>query len=256
MGRPCSEETKRKIGEANKGKKHPHTDATKQRLSDAQKAAWEGVSCRPLSDGGRKKKSEALKQRWVAWREARGSRKCSKCGSEGPFFINKSNWDGLSCWCQTCARAAGKSWRDRKGRNYNLLRLCGISEAEWDTQFELQGRCCAICGSKDPQDKNWHTDHNHVTGKFRGILCKPCNIAVGWLFDSVDASKRLVEYLEKHAHQAQSGGLRARGHLSGDAFPASFDGFPELHPLPVATGQSGLSRQPRPVAGAREHPCL
>lgn len=58
----------------------------------------------------------------------------------------------------------------------HLKRKFGITRAQWGAIFEAQGRKCAICGSTTPRSKwGWHTDHDHVSGKVRGILCWPCN---------------------------------------------------------------------------------
>lgn len=43
-------------------------------------------------------------------------------------------------------------------------------------------------------------DHNHKTKKVRELLCSRCNAAIGYLFESVEIAKRLILYLEKHAH--------------------------------------------------------
>jgi hypothetical protein len=65
-------------------------------------------------------------------------------------------------------------------RSYWLKRMYGIDICQWNQLFEKQGRKCAICGTTNPNTKKgWHTDHDHRTGKVRGILCIRCNIAVG-----------------------------------------------------------------------------
>ena len=59
---------------------------------------------------------------------------------------------------------------------------------------EAQGNACAIC--RVPFDNTQVVDHNHVTGKVRGLLCNACNLGLGQFRDS---SKLLVfarEYLE------------------------------------------------------------
>lgn len=38
-------------------------------------------------------------------------------------------------------------------------------------------------------------DHNHVTGEFRGWLCKPCNLALGYAKDNIDVLQGLTHYL-------------------------------------------------------------
>lgn len=64
-------------------------------------------------------------------------------------------------------------------RDRNLTRKYGITLEEWNQKFQDQDSMCAICSSKEPRGKNWHTDHNHETGKVRSILCGWCNTAIG-----------------------------------------------------------------------------
>lgn len=66
-------------------------------------------------------------------------------------------------------------------RNHNLKSKYGITLSEWDDLFSSQGYMCAICASKEPRGKNWHTDHCHKTGEVRGILCGWCNTGIGKL---------------------------------------------------------------------------
>jgi hypothetical protein len=62
-------------------------------------------------------------------------------------------------------------------------------------QLAKQNELCAICSR--PLDKGWHThlDHNHVTGQFRGILCRFCNTGLGFFSDSVDTMQKAIDYL-------------------------------------------------------------
>ena len=62
-----------------------------------------------------------------------------------------------------------------------------------------QDYMCACCGTKDPgSKKGWHVDHDHHTGKLRGVLCANCNIALGQVGDSEQRLLQLIEYLRKH----------------------------------------------------------
>ena len=40
-------------------------------------------------------------------------------------------------------------------------------------------------------------DHNHKTGKFRGWICRPCNIALGMIKDNIEIAENIIEYLKK-----------------------------------------------------------
>jgi Recombination endonuclease VII len=84
----------------------------------------------------------------------------------------------------------------RRFRDDKLRRAYGISLADWEKLFASQGHRCAGCGSFDPKSKKgWHTDHDHETGKVRGILCSTCNVALGQVGDSVRVLRELIRYL-------------------------------------------------------------
>lgn len=55
------------------------------------------------------------------------------------------------------------------------------------------------CGKDLPfPDRATHIDHNHETGKIRGILCHNCNVAAGFLKDDIKIIRGLADYLESH----------------------------------------------------------
>jgi hypothetical protein len=56
----------------------------------------------------------------------------------------------------------------------------GLTIEQWQAMFDAQGRKCAICRRTDSGWKRgWHTDHDHETGRLRGILCHLCNRTLG-----------------------------------------------------------------------------
>src|SRR5688572_9027573 len=52
-------------------------------------------------------------------------------------------------------------------------------------------KVCAICG----RARRLVPDHEHATGRLRGALCVPCNVAIGILGDTADGVQRAVNYL-------------------------------------------------------------
>jgi hypothetical protein len=57
---------------------------------------------------------------------------------------------------------------------------------------------CECCGTPFLRFKNGAcVDHNHITSKFRGWLCSPCNTALGHAKDSRDRLQLLINYLDK-----------------------------------------------------------
>jgi hypothetical protein len=41
-------------------------------------------------------------------------------------------------------------------------------------------------------------DHDHTTGKVRGLLCHDCNVGIGFMRDSVENFRRAIAYLDRH----------------------------------------------------------
>lgn len=90
--------------------------------------------------------------------------------------------------------------RKPKQHGYRLATNYGISEEEYATLLAQQGGKCAACGgdnSLNRQSTRLFVDHDHVTGKIRGLLCHSCNVAAGLLKDDPERALRLAEYLTR-----------------------------------------------------------
>lgn len=79
-------------------------------------------------------------------------------------------------------------------KNDSLKYYYGITLAEFDDLWIEQGGMCAICKQPDHNDK-LHVDHNHLTGKIRGLLCHHCNSGLGLFRDSPNILNGAIEYL-------------------------------------------------------------
>jgi len=95
-----------------------------------------------------------------------------------------------------CAREAlrTKEWRKK---NYRKNRY-GISNEEFHALLAAQGEKCAICGTNEPKAFGWAIDHDHESGRVRGLLCVACNTALGGyekMFKLV-GHNRLYNYLK------------------------------------------------------------
>lgn len=72
-----------------------------------------------------------------------------------------------------------KNWTNRNP-SYYLLKLYGIAVHGYNRLFEEQQGCCAICNRHQITFKRrLSVDHNHTTGKVRGLLCVACNTDLG-----------------------------------------------------------------------------
>lgn len=83
--------------------------------------------------------------------------------------------------------------------NGNFKWRYGISLDEKKALLRSQGNRCAICGSSTPGGvRDWHTDHDHETGRIRGILCHACNMTLGQSRENIDRLLACVAYLERN----------------------------------------------------------
>jgi fructose-1,6-bisphosphatase len=73
-----------------------------------------------------------------------------------------------------------------------LKRNFGITLAEYDQMLEDQHGICAICGGVNPDGKRLAVDHDHETGKVRGLLCTSCNTRLGFLEIHRDAIRQYL----------------------------------------------------------------
>lgn len=79
---------------------------------------------------------------------------------------------------------------------YNRKRKLGITKEKYTELLEGQKGVCSIC--KQTCTKSLAVDHDHTTGKIRGLLCNSCNRGLGYLKDSIDILKAATSYLEYH----------------------------------------------------------
>jgi len=82
--------------------------------------------------------------------------------------------------------------------------ICGgykITHKEKEDLVKKQNGMCAICGSSFENTKI-NVDHDHITGKVRGILCNKCNSAIGFFNDNVENLKSAIKYLENHSQNS------------------------------------------------------
>jgi hypothetical protein len=84
-------------------------------------------------------------------------------------------------------------------KKYHLA-LYGLTDAEYNAMFEAQEGRCLICGTRPSElKKPLFIDHNHGTGKVRGLLCNACNRGIGMLQDDIYLVAKALEYLQNAA---------------------------------------------------------
>lgn len=84
-------------------------------------------------------------------------------------------------------------------RERRLRAIYGIGIKEYDERLAAQDGHCAICPAREPGGgrKNFHVDHNHDTGEFRGLLCSNCNTGLGQFRDNSDLLIKAAIYLRQ-----------------------------------------------------------
>ena len=151
-------------------------------------------------------------------------KRCSKCGETkqvSEFWRNIRIKDGYEGQCKAChkeychrpdvAERNRKYNRDRskrlytkeKGRNRNLKKNHNITLDEFHEKLKAQSGKCEICQKpfRSYSGRGIHVDHNHATGKIRGILCYNCNLMIGFAADSKSTLENAVSYIDRYANE-------------------------------------------------------
>lgn len=118
-------------------------------------------------------------------------RRCDQC-----YSSPAARWTSLN---PSKAKEAAKRHRESgKARAHRLRTRNGIDPLEYDRLFFQQQGKCAICGTEKPggNSPHFHIDHNHESGKIRGLLCTNCNRGIGYFSDNIRRMRRAIEYLE------------------------------------------------------------
>ncbi len=97
------------------------------------------------------------------------------------------------CGTQTHLRGRCKEC----AREYSYNNKYGITIKDYDAMFLEQRGVCKICSLPQTNKRCIHlcVDHDHDTGKVRGLLCDPCNRAIGLLKDDERLLQKAIDYL-------------------------------------------------------------
>lgn len=150
---------------------------------------------------------------------------CAYCKEPKPlseFGQSSRSKDGREYSCLECRRAICQQWR---GRNQEKVAKKNARErastrrlrpsrrevhwkslpvAEYNALHDGQDGKCAICREPETaahqsgQLKTLAVDHDHETGKIRGLLCSRCNTAIGLLRHNEQFVEAAGQYLRKH----------------------------------------------------------
>lgn len=134
---------------------------------------------------------------------------CSVCRERVPVRKRGGAREGFYCVARLReternrspqSREAKKAWWAANGHLYPT-RDARYKTADGTVSFKLskaerealiEGKTCQVCGG----GYRLVIDHCHETGKFRGVLCNSCNLALGLVQDSIGRLMQMVEYLQ------------------------------------------------------------
>lgn len=136
-------------------------------------------------------------------------RTCTKCGvpqTIDNFYEDAAYKDGRRRDCAKCLMSRTKAARQRRleegrlkrpsklaTRRSHLKQTYGMSIEEFEDMVVAQQGRCAICDrTADPL----HIDHDHTSGKVRGLLCRPCNQGLGLFRDNPQFLLSAAKYLD------------------------------------------------------------
>jgi hypothetical protein len=133
--------------------------------------------------------------------------KCDTCKPTSGFYRNRASYTGFNTYCKPCQNAANDrskaknpSLQKEYDRKSWLKRRFGAEGiGTYDRLMEEQGGLCAICRQDCKSGMRLAVDHNHGSGRIRGLLCRDCNTSLGKFGDSVDRLRAAVAYLERYA---------------------------------------------------------
>lgn len=157
------------------------TDATGRRLGALKTAA---------------KRCGCTVDEWIEQRRS-GRRRCFRCQGWKPadqFSKDRSRGDGLTSSCKECTSDASTASR------------YGMSLADLHAFRAHHQHQCGICSAKEIL----YIDHDHATGRPRGLLCPACNSAIGLLGEDPARFAAALAYLQRAGQ------------------PVTHDGFPEV----------------------------
>jgi len=143
--------------------------------------------------------------RVAAKSEPQEGRTCTVCGEyklAPEFDLNPSQPKRLRPECRECRKTRARAYYERtKGDRIaaKMLREYGLGAGDYERILESQGGGCAICGALEPGGtyQRLVVDHDHATGRVRGLLCGACNTGLGNFRDDRRLLRSAISYLDK-----------------------------------------------------------
>lgn len=124
---------------------------------------------------------------------------CRVCGGTLRYANVQSGRRGKTGRCVECARTKTIARQTTPGFQLReKLRKYKLTQDQLIDLFFEQGGGCAICHTNVAVGNGWQIDHDHRSGRVRGVLCQHCNTAIGQFKERVDFLQSAIRYLERH----------------------------------------------------------
>jgi hypothetical protein len=116
-------------------------------------------------------------------------RHCNEWKSVKSFVSNNRRLLGICSICKSCRNYKLKD----KRRHHTKY---GLNDAQYSSLKQHFGNRCGICGKTEKENKRkLAIDHEHDSGRVRGILCRNCNAGIGLLGDNLQGVTKALQYL-------------------------------------------------------------
>ncbi len=136
---------------------------------------------------------------------------CTGCFIEKPitefYNLNRRNHCGKQSRCKFCQKYDDKlnylkHYTPERRRRYLLKEKYNMTIEDYENLSFQQENVCAICGNKEtnytsnPQVTHLAVDHDHLSGRIRGLLCAQCNQAIGKFRHDINLLQKAIDYLK------------------------------------------------------------
>jgi len=125
------------------------------------------------------------------------------CKRGHDMSITRRRYSNGDTYCYECKKIRQQQYRikypDRYLKYYktsNRRKNYNLEPHEYDKLIQDANNLCMICKSP-PGRKSLNIDHDHKTGKVRGLLCHGCNTAIGLMKDDVNILTKAIKYLKR-----------------------------------------------------------
>jgi hypothetical protein len=123
---------------------------------------------------------------------------CSICNIDKPAEdFPKFQKVKLRNMCKSCSNKIHNTKRRMKNLRINF----NMSLEEYEVKIAQQNSKCKICGSTEQDGVALAVDHDHNTGEVRGLLCRTCNLMLGFAKDNISILKQSIKYLRHYARK-------------------------------------------------------